>query len=122
MRHGSGRNDQVERVKCNILWSIGRRMRMIFRKKRGKAPIETKQTYFKFGFVITEQQCFQCPKCKKVLNAGPNYQPKYCAECGEKVSFDGIKYWPEKTLGYDPDKKTPYEEYWNRLTKKKGAL
>lgn len=63
-------------------------------------PTMKVQRYLKYGFVLTETQQCVCPKCKMVLNAGPNYQPKYCSECGQKLDFAGIKWKPEKEIGY----------------------
>ena len=41
-----------------------------------------------------------CPRCNHVLNAGPNYQPKYCDQCGQKLSFSGIRWKEDVQLGY----------------------
>lgn len=57
-------------------------------------------TYNKYGFVITLHQYCICPRCGNVLNAGPQYQPKYCPECGQKVTFNGVKWKADVTLGY----------------------
>lgn len=56
-------------------------------------------TYLKYGFVYTEHENYLCPRCGHVLNAGPNYQPGYCSECGQKVTFKGIVCKAEKELG-----------------------
>lgn len=56
--------------------------------------------YLKYGFVIMECEHYYCPKCGFALNAGPNYQPKYCSECGQKIDFSGVKWKEEKELGY----------------------
>lgn len=63
-------------------------------------PIVKVQRYLKYGFVITELQQCVCPICRKALDAGPNYQPKYCSECGQKLDFTGIEWKPEKEIGY----------------------
>lgn len=55
-------------------------------------PIERIQTYLKYGFVMMEHQYMDCPRCGHVLNAGPNYQPKYCDQCGQRVTFDGVEW------------------------------
>lgn len=57
-----------------------------------RKPIFKIQTYLKYGFVITEHDIYCCPKCKRALNAGPNYQPRYCSECGQRVTFAGIEW------------------------------
>ena len=69
-----------------------------------RKPISRKRTYLKFGFVITETESYYCPTCSHVLNAGPGYQPRYCSQCGQRVTFDGIAWKKEKTLGYLPMK------------------
>ena len=67
---------------------------------RAKKPISKIEIYLKYGFVITEHEAHLCPRCRKVLNAGPNYQPNYCSQCGQKVSFAGIKWSEDKKLGF----------------------
>ena len=52
------------------------------------------------AFVITECEKHLCPRCGSILNAGPNYQPRYCDQCGQKVSFKGIEWKEEKELGF----------------------
>lgn len=73
---------------------------MIMPKWIGVKPASKVETYLKYGFVIVETEHHYCPRCKRILNAGPNYQPKYCSECGQKVKFDGIEWKKEKELGY----------------------
>lgn len=70
--------------------------------KKGKArkPVVRKNIYKKFGFVITEHENYYCPRCSHVLNAGPNYQPKYCGQCGQKISFAGTTWKQDKELGF----------------------
>ncbi|WP_283682724.1 hypothetical protein [Parablautia sp. Marseille-Q6255] len=70
-------------------------MRFIKRK-----PIVKSQIYLKYGFVRTEEKACYCPKCGNILNAGPNYQPKYCSECGQKINFSKMIWGEEKALGY----------------------
>lgn len=69
-------------------------------KKDARKPTIAVKTYLKYGFVVTEHQFFYCPNCNRSLTAGPNYQPNYCEECGQKLDFSGIKWKEEKTLGY----------------------
>lgn len=71
-------------------------------KSRARKPISKVKSYLKYGFVITEHEYHFCPRCGKLLNAGPDYQPKYCDQCGQRVTFDGIKWRAERTLGYLP--------------------
>lgn len=72
---------------------------MIFRSIARK-PVPMMETYLKYGFVITEHQCYCCPRCGKPLNAGPQFQPKYCSECGQHVDFKGVKWKKDRELGY----------------------
>lgn len=71
---------------------------MLF-KEIARKPIRKVSNYLKFGFVVTEYVKHDCPRCGHVLNAGPNYQPRYCDQCGQKVTFKGIVWEPEKELG-----------------------
>jgi len=34
------------------------------------------------------------------MNAGPNYQPRYCDQCGQRVSFNGVIWKEDRHLGY----------------------
>ncbi|MEZ3515149.1 MAG: hypothetical protein K1W37_07745 [Lachnospiraceae bacterium] len=70
------------------------------KKKKARKPIARKNTYLKFGFVITEHEYQHCPRCNHILDAGPDYQPKYCDQCGQKLTFAGIEWKEEKTLGF----------------------
>lgn len=65
-----------------------------------RKPIPKTDTYLKYGFVITEHEKYLCPRCKSALNAGPNYQPRYCDQCGQKINFTGIKWKEDKELGF----------------------
>lgn len=71
----------------------------MIKKRKARKPIAREITYLKFGFVITEHENHYCPRCNHILNAGPNYQPKYCDQCGQKVSFAGIIWKEDKELG-----------------------
>lgn len=73
---------------------------MMAKKKKAKKPILRISAYLKFGFVITEHEYYYCPRCKHILNAGRNYQPKYCDRCGQKLDFSGIKWKEDKEIGY----------------------
>lgn len=63
-------------------------------------PIERTMRYKKYGFVVTESQRFGCPRCGGRLNVGPNYQPKYCEQCGQKLNFTGIEWKPDREIGF----------------------
>ena len=79
-----------------------------------RKPISKTGTYLKFGFVIMENESHLCPRCGKVLNAGPNYQPKYCDQCGQKINFAGIDWKKEKKLGYT-ERGDGYESFKDRV-------
>ena len=70
-------------------------MIQMFKKRKARKPIAKKSTYLKYGF-----EYYRCPRCKNILNAGPNYQPKYCDQCGQKINFSGIKWKEDKELGF----------------------
>lgn len=70
-------------------------MKFIARK-----PVVRTEVYRKYGFTYVEHKPCYCPRCNHVLNAGPNFQPKYCSECGQKIDFSGVKWEEEKVLGY----------------------
>ncbi len=65
-----------------------------------RKPIVRKEIYLKYGFVKTEHTSYHCPRCSKTLNAGPNFQPKYCWQCGQRIDFNGIEWEKEKVLRY----------------------
>ncbi len=69
-------------------------------KSIARRPSARTQTYLKYGFVITECEKYLCPRCGSILNAGPNYQPRYCDQCGQKINFTGVQWKKEKKLGY----------------------
>ncbi len=69
-------------------------------RDREKKPVPKAETYLKYGFVMIEHESYLCPTCSHVLNAGPNYQPRYCDQCGQKVTFAGIKWKEDQELGY----------------------
>lgn len=73
---------------------------MIIPKWIGVKPVSKVETYLKYGLVFVETEYHYCPRCKRVLNAGPDYQPKYCSECGQKVKFESIKWRKEIEIGF----------------------
>lgn len=73
---------------------------MILPKWVEAKPVPRVENYLKFGFVIMEHEYDDCPRCKNVLNAGPNYQPSYCSHCGQKIRFNGIGWKEDKQIGY----------------------
>ena len=69
-------------------------------KNIARKTIPKTETYIKYGFVITEHECQHCPRCNHILNAGPNYQPKCCSQCGQKLNFSGTRWKEDKELGF----------------------
>lgn len=72
----------------------------IWFKGRAKKPVSIIKTFLQYGFVITEHEYHYCPRCKNILAAGPNYQPRYCDQCGQHITFDGIEWKEDKKIGY----------------------
>lgn len=97
----------------NILLYLERML--MFNKKR--KPTAKVKTYLKYGFVITEHEYHFCPKCGHSLNAGPNYQPKFCEQCGQHITFKGIKWKEDKVLGYTQieERREDYAPIKNRM-------
>lgn len=62
-------------------------------------PISRSGTYRKYGYALTLYHYCSCPRCEKILNAGPNYRPRYCSECGQKLDFSDTVWQEEKYLG-----------------------
>ena len=89
-------------------------------KETAMKPIERIANYLKYGFVITEHQYMDCPSCSHTLNAGPNYQPKYCDQCGQRVSFKGIIWKEDRHLGYISEKEAERDAVSGKK-KKSGA-
>lgn len=68
--------------------------RIIARKPVPKAGI-----YMKYGKIATMHVWHCCPRCGQALNAGPDYQPRHCSHCGQKISFSGIVWPGDRELG-----------------------
>lgn len=83
-------------------------------RNKAKKPISKIEKYLKYGFVVMEHECHYCPRCGKLLNAGSCYKPKYCSECGQKISFDGIEWKNEGRLGY-AERRVNLEQIENRV-------
>lgn len=79
-----------------------------------RKPAARTETYLKYGFVITECEKYLCPRCGGVLNAGPNYQPRYCDQCGQRVSFKEAEWKEEKTLGF-AERRVNHEQVEDRV-------
>lgn len=77
-------------------------------KGMARKPIQRTKTYLKYGFVITECELYHCPRCGDILNAGPNYQPRNCSQCGQKVNFEGMEWKKERVLGF-AERRQDYE-------------
>lgn len=74
-------------------------------KSAARKPTPKTETYLKYGFVITEHDVHLCPRCGKTLNAGTNYQPKYCDQCGQRVDFAGTEWKEDRKLGFAKEEK-----------------
>ena len=66
-----------------------------------RSPVIKNGTYKKFGFVVTLSQYCYCPRCNHILNAGLDYQPKYCDRCGQRVDCSNVSWKEDVTLGYE---------------------
>ncbi len=86
-------------------------------KSIARKPVAKTETYLKYGFVIVECEKYLCARCGSVLSAGPNYQPKYCDQCGQKVSFKGIEWKKDRDLRCLPINREGgiYEQIKNRM-------
>lgn len=69
-------------------------------KGMARKPVLKAETYLKYGFVITECERYLCPRCKGILNAGPNYQQRYCGQCGQRIDYSKVEWKDERTLGF----------------------
>lgn len=85
---------------------------MLIPKWIARRPIVKTKQYLKFGFVVTECESHVCPRCRNTLNAGPEYQPKYCDQCGQRIDFSKTEWKEEKQLGY-AERKDVYESVKN---------
>ena len=82
-------------------------MKFIARK-----PVVKTRVYKRYGLVCVEYKPCYCPRCRNILNAGPNYQPKYCSECGQKIDFSEVKWEEERILEHAERSLTnEYERY-----------
>lgn len=82
----------------NLLQKLNAVRKKMKLKHKAQKPISKIETYLKYGFVVVEHEYHFCPRCGKTLNAGPEYQPKYCDQCGQRVSFAGIKWKKDRDL------------------------
>ena len=65
-----------------------------------RKPIIKHGTYIKYGFAIMRHQYCTCPRCRSVLNAGPNYQPEFCDRCGQALDFSNTEWEEDKRIGF----------------------
>lgn len=103
MNHGMSADDGKggDRMEGSVVCRFsGKRVKVRTPRETAVVPVERVGTYLKYGFVITEHQYMECPRCGDVLGAGPDYQPKYCCECGQRLSFSGIVWKEDRHLGY----------------------
>lgn len=83
-------------------------------KSIARKPVARTETYLKYGFVITECEKYLCPRCGSILSAGPNYQPRYCDQCGQRISFKEAEWKEEKTLGF-AERRANHEQVEDRV-------
>ena len=86
-------------------------------KRIGLKPIIRTENYLKYGFVKTECELYFCPKCNHPLNAGPNYQPNFCSNCGQRMDFSSVVWTKERDLGIDSGRFRDVDE-----RQRKGAV
>ena len=92
------------------MWNIGRNKMKIIPKFVARRPISNVETYTQMGKYIIKAVFYYCPRCQQRQNAGPNYQPRYCDRCGQRINFDGITWKEEKFIGYVEDAKRRQRE------------
>lgn len=63
-------------------------------------PIFRTKQYIKYGFVKMEHEYYCCPKCRNILNAGPNYQPEFCDRCGQALDFSNTEWKEDRQIGF----------------------
>lgn len=53
--------------------------------------------YLKYGYAPTHHTSVYCDHCNAIVNAGPNYKPRYCAMCGTKIedNLDTVEWKDE---------------------------
>ena len=72
------------------------------------------QIYLNFINHAIKHKVVLCDNCSKILNAGPNYKPKFCDMCGQKISdnLDKVDWtneevslldWANYVLENEPD-------------------
>ncbi|WP_251205852.1 hypothetical protein [Acetatifactor aquisgranensis] len=69
-------------------------------RNMARKPIARTYTYLKYGFVVTESEKQLCPRCGSTLNAGPDYQPRRCGQCGQRIDYSRVEWKGERTLGF----------------------
>lgn len=73
----------------------------MFRNIARKPLIKT-EDYLKYGFSPVVQKSYCCPRCGHSLNAGPEYAPRYCGQCGQHVTFKGMEGVMQRGKGHEP--------------------
>lgn len=79
---------------------LGQIVNLMLPRFIAKKPIIKCETYDKYGFVTTLHQYCICPGCNYILNAGPNYQPNYCSECGQHIDWSKVSWVEDVQLGF----------------------
>lgn len=65
-----------------------------------RRPVIKVETYCRKGLYVERATRYYCPHCSHIQSAGPNYQPRYCDRCGQKINFDGIEWKETEFIGY----------------------
>ena len=83
-----------------MIQMLKRMVNLMIPKFAARNHIIRSGTYKKYGFVVTLSHHCYCPRCNHILNAGPDYQPKYCDRCGQRVDCSNVSWKEDVTLGY----------------------
>lgn len=75
-------------------------MANVRRRYQASPVIKERKEFVQYGISRIERTFAACPRCKRTLNAGPNYMPSHCDKCGQKLSFKGFVWDDDKWLGY----------------------
>lgn len=81
----------------------GRKRRTKMLKCKAEMPYRSFYTYEKFPGKYYCHETWNCPRCRHVLNAGPNFQPNYCDNCGQKLDFNHVEFEEDMPKLVDDD-------------------
>lgn len=80
-----------------------------------RKPEVEKRAYLKYGLYPMRSRVCMCPRCFRTLNAGPNYQPKYCDQCGQRLTFEGIEWEKDEEFEQAAERGEANESVENRM-------